>query len=813
MKKMMCLALCAICAAAPASDDGWTWYENDALPLGGKAFKDTATFFERWPAAAKDKLPRPLVSMGSHTTGMYLRFVTDADKIRVEWKVVNENAQDPLIPQAGLIGIDVYGWDKSADGGRGAWRFQGNKRYWGRDKDNPGTAQFGWTPGRPCLVFLPLRATMKSFRIGVPKGKKITPHPYRVPGAKPIVHYGTSIVHGGCASRPGLAFTAIAARELDLPYVNLGFSGAAKMEACVPEFLAAADASLYVIDARWNMSPEMVATNCVPFLRRMKELRPDVPMLLCEGCTVNDGDRCNAAFRKAYDSLRAEDPVKWRNLYYFTEKTMLPKDDKEATHDFCHPNDYGMMHMGRAYARRIRDVLDAEAQPRTDALVVDFDSPVGPVKPVNGVGQPPTVGWNDFHLFKLLKDAGIPYSRLHDTGGALGKNLYVDIPNLFRDFDADENDPASYDFTFTDGLMKALVANGVAPYFRLGITIENAVTTKAYRVFPPKDYAKWARVCEHVIRHYNEGWANGFKMNVRRWEIWNEPENHPEPEKNPMWRGDWNSYVELYRVAARHLKAKFPHLEIGGYGSCGFYAVDGSGKVVDGANASPRTMYFVDCFTNFIDIVKRENLPLDFFSMHSYAHPRAAKVQVKWARARLDEAGLAHVPISLNEWLPEPRIQRLGTPRQSALIAAQLANFQNGPVADAEIYDARCGLGAYSPLFDGIKRVPYRAYYVYVAFNVLRKLGTAVRAEGSADFLGDHDGLWAIAATNGKDYGALLVANPTDRAFRIPSAFGRWRITRQRAIDADRQLGDLAPDGTIGPDTVLLVEVAPSANP
>ena len=89
----------------------------------------------------------------------------------------------------------------------------------------------------------------------------------------------------------------------------------------------------------------------------------------------------------------------------------------------------------------------------------------------------------------------------------------------------------------------------------------------------------------------------------------------------------------------------------------------------------------------------------------------------------------------------------------------------------------------------------------------------AVRAEGSADFLGDHDGLWAIAATNGKDYGALLVANPTDRAFRIPSAFGRWRITRQRAIDADRQLGDLAPDGTIGPDTVLLVEVAPSANP
>ena len=358
MVRTFLIALFAACTViADVKDDAWNWYENETLPLGGKAFTDTATFFERWPAAAKDKLPSGLVYMGRHTTGMYLRFTTDSDKIRIEWKVRDEHPYDPLIPEAGLIGLDVYGWDASADGGKGAWRSQRNKRYWPRDRKNPGTAQFSWTPGRPCIVYLPLRATMLSFRIGVAKGKTIKPHPYCVPDAKPIVHYGTSIVHGGCASRPGLAFTAVAARDLDLPYVNLGFSGAAKMEASVPEFQAAADASLYVIDARWNMSPEMVATNCAPFLRKMKELKPDVPILLCEGCTVRDHDPCNPAFRKVYDALKAEDPVKWRNLYYFEEKTMLPKEDQEATHDFCHPNDYGMLHMGHAYARRIREVL------------------------------------------------------------------------------------------------------------------------------------------------------------------------------------------------------------------------------------------------------------------------------------------------------------------------------------------------------------------------------------------------------------------------------------------------------------------------
>ena len=117
---------------------------------------------------------------------------------------------------------------------------------------------------------------------------------------------------------------------------------------------------------------------------------------------------------------------------------------------------------------------------------VNFNKTVGLIKPMHAVGQPPFSGGFlsfDFSHIQYLKDANIPYSRLHDVGGAFGGNRFVDIPNIFRDFDADENDPESYDFAFTDVLLKALKEYGVEPYFRLGVTIENQAHIKAYHIY------------------------------------------------------------------------------------------------------------------------------------------------------------------------------------------------------------------------------------------------------------------------------------------------------------------------------------------
>ena len=98
----------------------------------------------------------------------------------------------------------------------------------------------------------------------------------------------------------------------------------------------------------------------------------------------------------------------------------------------------------------------------TPLLAIDFSAVKGPMKPEHGVGQPPKIGMSGA-MYHYLAEAGVPYSRLHDVGGWHGNNMFVDIPNIFRDFDADENDPANYDFSFTDILMKDLVDNGVVP--------------------------------------------------------------------------------------------------------------------------------------------------------------------------------------------------------------------------------------------------------------------------------------------------------------------------------------------------------------
>ena len=426
---------------------------------------------------------------------------------------------------------------------------------------------------------------------------------------------------------------------------------------------------------------------------------------------------------------------------------------------------------------------------------VDLSRETGIVKPVNGVGQPPFVGIREFTMFRYLKDAGIPFSRLHDVGGMFGRGVFVDIPNLFRDFDADETDPANYDFAFTDHLINALVAEGVEPFFRLGVTIENYALIKRYRIDPPKDFAKWARICEHVIRHYTEGWADGFRHKITYWEIWNEPENWETVEKNEMWHGTFEEYCRLYDVASRHLKAKFPHLKIGGYASCGV-----GGALVE--NPSPRSKHQLECFHYFLKYIKDHKSPIDYFSYHSYAPVARMLKETRYVRDELDKAGFHGLETCLNEWLPAPSHDKLGTARQAAEIAAVLVGFQNGPVDSAAIYDARCGVGNYSPLFNPLTYKPHKAYCAFLAFNELRKAGTAVAA--SSD---DSNVFVSAAKKGGKAVVMIVNLSSVEKPLALDAGDG-WKAVLCRITDATRSFEEAELPSVMPPTSFVVTELA-----
>lgn len=402
-------------------------------------------------------------------------------------------------------------------------------------------------------------------------------------------------------------------------------------------------------------------------------------------------------------------------------------------------------------------------EPEVLTASVDLSRSQGPVKPLHGVNDAP---------YRLngrqgeFAAAGIPYVRTHDIKSP-GVGRIVDIPDVFPDFDADEDDPASYDFAFTDAWLKPLVEAGCRPFYRLGVTIENNWKIKAYHIHPPKDYAKWARICEHVVRHYNEGWANGYRWNVEYWEIWNEPENPA------MWSGTKEEFFELYRVVSNHLKTRFPDIRIGGYASCGFYAVDDKSEKM---RKNAFYQGFVGWFEDFCRYVQdpRTRSPLDFFSWHLYVYQGTSieriRTHARYVRQTLDAAGLGKAESVFNEWNVFPKIPKVNywdavkTHQAAALVAASFCLMQEAPVDKAMYYRAcpdkqRCGLFYYP----SEKTTP--CYEAFRAWNELAKLGQSV---GSSVEGSEAKSVYVSAATDGRNC-AVLLANigEKDRIVRV----------------------------------------------
>lgn len=396
-------------------------------------------------------------------------------------------------------------------------------------------------------------------------------------------------------------------------------------------------------------------------------------------------------------------------------------------------------------------------------IAVDFTKNIGPIKPMHAVGQPPFTGkfhGFDFSHMEHLKKAHIPFSRLHDVNGPFGGNRFVDIPNIFRNFDADPDNPDSYDFVFTDLLIKEMLNYGLEPIFRLGVTIENQCNIKAYHIHPPKDFDKWARICEHIVMHYNEGWANGFNSNITYWEIWNEPENGLN-DGNQMWTGTAEEYYRLYDITAKRLKNHFgDSIKVGGYASSGFRALITDPEKY-GLNVPARplghiqqiiTNYRLNFFYDFFDYLKEHNTPIDFFSWHSYQPVEENVAMADYIDRYLTEKGFGNIEVHLNEWNPAFRREDRCSSLSSSSVAAVMCAMQNTRTDMLCYYDARIGISGYAGMFNPITFLPCATYYSIAAFGELYNLGNQANCKC------DEGSVYAVAAFK-NDAQAVLITN------------------------------------------------------
>ena len=428
-------------------------------------------------------------------------------------------------------------------------------------------------------------------------------------------------------------------------------------------------------------------------------------------------------------------------------------------------------------------------------IQVNSQKIVKKMKPMHGGGQPPVNCHATDEHFHYLTEAGIPYSRLHDVEWAFGGGKYVDIPVIFRNFDADENDPANYDFTFTDLLLEQLIKAGVEPYYRLGVTIECAFQVKHFTISPPKDFDKWARICEHVMAHYLEGWADGFHHKITYWEIWNEPDYYI----GGNWQGTPDEFYRLYSTTAAHLKARFPYVKIGGYGhASGLYTAVGCQNPFHGPDdPMDKDKWQEEFFLDFLRYMADRKIPFDFFTWHGYGPTKHNKQVAPWIRARLDEVGFTDTELHLNEW--NTCWREFGTAHHSAEIAGNMIALQHGCVDVCCIYDMRNWNAPFCPLFHPVTQKPIHGYYSMVAFNQLYQLGNQVETQC------DTEELYVLAASNGKQ-NRLLISNLTGKDQKLELNGVDLTDARFYVIDQERLLSWAPNADIVEKNMVLLIE-------
>src|SRR5580692_4535149 len=393
-------------------------------------------------------------------------------------------------------------------------------------------------------------------------------------------------------------------------------------------------------------------------------------------------------------------------------------------------------------------------------LHVDAGKVVGVIRSFQGLNGPPSPVMAGFPtLVQQYKDLRINQVRTHDSMGPTDIDAHFDIGNgdlawlipddaqragvvktgnasiIFPDWSADPEKPESYNFAATDKLIAAIRASGAEVYYRIGRS------WGAANINPPDDFDKYASVVKHIAMHYNQGWANGFRVSIRYWEFWNEPDGL-------FWSGTPEQFYSLYGKTALALKSVDSTLKVGGDAKA--FPSDDSGYR-----------------EGFIDYCAAHHLPLDFYSWHTYANASADPYDAvrlgKQIREVLNTHGFPNAESILSEWNLTPDFTdrekaRLQGVDNAAYIGAVLSYFQDAAIDHAHFYR---GDAAWMGLFD-LQGKYFKTAYTFKAMGKMLDTPQRLAVEGTDSF-----GFAALAgrSADGKTV-QILISN-----YAIPAGF------------------------------------------
>ena len=343
MNRFFVIAALSILFAGGVSAQEIVYTDASVFPLYGKVTDATDSRYERLPSELKGVSRDPVWYLGTNSAGLFIRFRSNSTTIHARWESTYDYSMTHMT-DTGTKGLDLYALVD------GEWRHVCSAQPKGKVSERKIIANMDPVE-REYMLYLSLYDGVSSLEIGVDAGATLDqPAVDRPSREKPIVMYGTSILQGGCANRPGMAHTNILGRRLDREVINLGFSGNALLDMEIAHLMASVvDPGVFVLDYAPNAWDYLIDEKGEEFFRIIRDAHPDVPVIFIEDVifphTIFDNaireevEKKNAAQKRLYRKLKKAGE---KRIYYISADGMIG-DDGEATVDAIHFTDLGAM--------------------------------------------------------------------------------------------------------------------------------------------------------------------------------------------------------------------------------------------------------------------------------------------------------------------------------------------------------------------------------------------------------------------------------------------------------------------------------------